>query len=168
MGKPSIWEGWYECQVDGCDERIYLLRQEPGPEGWHAQVLHDHDQGAWMVAVFKRTKGQRYWEAVKAMRATIAQQKKDARVAAKVRADSRPQPRSRMSSRTTEPRPTSPGDGSPSAAPSTTTGTQAPATTTSSGNSTATPATLEETSSTSSSKPKESAFLKRLRSSSKS
>jgi hypothetical protein len=162
VAKPNIWEGWYECQVDGCEERIYLLRQEPGPEGWQAQVLHDHEQGAWIVAVFPHTKGQRYWAEVKRMRAEIAAQKKAANEAAKTRKSSRGMSQSVKYWSFTGQEPPSVGTGSPSDAPSTGTPTPAPATTISSDSSSATPATSTETSSTLSDKQKGSTFLAKL------
>lgn len=168
MSSADIWEGWYTCQVEGCEETIYLLRQEPGPEGWQAQVLHDHEQGGWIVAVFPHKKGQRYWAEVKRMREAIAQQRRDNRVAAEVRRDSRPQSSSRKSSRSTGRASTSAPSGAQSTVPSTQTGPPAPATTTPSDSSTATDARSTETSSILSSGQKESAFLRRLHSSRKS
>lgn len=167
MGKPKvdIWEGEYKCLVDGCEETIYLLRQEPGPEGWQAQVLHDHEGGGWIVAVFPHSKGQRYWAEVKRMRAEIAAQKKAANEAAKTRKSSRGMSRSHKYWSFTGDEHPLPEDGKPSAAPSTETPTPAPATTTSSASSSATPATSTETSSTSSEDKKASSFLTRLRSS---
>lgn len=168
MGKPNIWEGWYQCQVDGCEEAIYLLREEPGPDGWQAQVLHDHEQGAWVVAVFPHAKGQRYWAEVKRMRGEIAAQKKAANEAVRVRRDSRPQSRSRRSSSTTEAGQTSAETGRRSGAPSTETPMHQRRTTTSSDSSSATPATSTETSSTSLAAKKASTFLDRLHSSQRS
>lgn len=169
MASPNIWEGWYECQVAGCSEKVYLLREEPGPEGWQAQVLHDHDEGAWVVAVFPHKKGQRYWAEVKRMRTAIAEQKRSTReqIAERKRLNSASSSR-RSSSIMASQRETSLLHGSPSDARSTTTDTPAPASTTSSGSSTATAAESTETSSISLEDKRASGFLKRLHSSGRS
>ena len=167
----DIWEGWYTCPLEDCEERIYLLRQEPGPEDWYARVVHDHEEnpeGVWVVAVYRHKKGQRYSTEVKNLQQAVIDQKRVVRELKRQLKASRRGFSSHESWCRTEGTSTLPADGSPSSAPSTTTNTPVPASTISSDSSTATPAESTETSSTSSRDKRDSAFLKRLHSSKRS
>jgi hypothetical protein len=75
------WNGRYVCH--DCDEPFAFIREQDGQAGLedaYLQVAHVHDDehpdGIWMASVFRRRKGGRYPQDVKALQLIVQEQKK--------------------------------------------------------------------------------------------